>query len=276
MMAPPAAASAVGYNHLTFYDDFDSSDTIDLADTRAAGFNWYTHNSWPVASHPAWPMFRPTPSSRISVSNSILTCGGENPDPPNLGNFLATAAANPDDFTKCVGQSFTNGFYAECKMAIQIPDQNDHGWPAFWAWSIEANTRIVSAWNEFDFFEQPPDPKLQHFAVWHETPPTNANQNSNSSGYLAGALTKQNVYGCRWVPMAQNRGTGLVDFYFNNSRLAKQAVTYSATSPVTPGMSGPNPQGMLCEIDSQHYYIIFGWGRASPSIAVDWVRVWQL
>lgn len=85
----PAEVSASGCNVQTFFDDYDSLDTIDAGNTQAPGivktatdpsFNWYPT---PYFSGPnvSWenpgPPWTPTPPTAISVANSVLTLTGD-------------------------------------------------------------------------------------------------------------------------------------------------------------------------------------------------------
>ena len=126
--------AAWGNFQQVFFDDFNSISTIDVNDTRAEGFNWYTHNTWPHS----WGGDRntgiTTPASFISVSNSILTISD---DASGFGSGIATAAANPSNSTTRVGQVYGPApLLMEARMAwdITVPTVGgDTNGPAWWA-----------------------------------------------------------------------------------------------------------------------------------------------
>src|SRR6266550_4814226 len=75
----PMAAWTAFSTSPKFFDDFNSLNTIDVNDTRAPGFSWYTHNRWPAWRDPlsSIPTVAATPANFISVNNSILTLSSD-------------------------------------------------------------------------------------------------------------------------------------------------------------------------------------------------------
>ena len=66
---------------------------------------------------------------------------------------------------------------------------------------------------------------------------------------------------------------GYLKYYFNNNLISE--IFYSANAAPSPTLSGHNVPGALSDIDAGHYYLILGWQDVG-TIAVDWVKVWQL
>jgi hypothetical protein len=104
---PPSQAAAWNLNTLAFCDDFNTgtvvngtltsgTTTIDLGETNAAGYNWYTKpNNWPNGGDGAtggWEFVDTgngiTPS-KINVSNSILSITGGGPASACAGSATA-------------------------------------------------------------------------------------------------------------------------------------------------------------------------------------------
>jgi len=100
----------------TFFDDFASSDTIDLNDTGVAGKNWYTHNTWPNSpGNQATAV--PSPAGNFSVANSVLTIAKGSNSTSGLNVDLSTARVKPGDNTSFIGQVFNPPFVAETRLA---------------------------------------------------------------------------------------------------------------------------------------------------------------
>lgn len=101
-------AAAWGINNNIFFDDFLSSSTIDLNNTKAPGFNWY-----PSAG--VWTNYindtgSPYPSGDFSVSGSILTISAKGGGGfGSAGTMLGTAAQISDVGGTYVGQGFGGG-----------------------------------------------------------------------------------------------------------------------------------------------------------------------
>jgi hypothetical protein len=278
-ITPPTQAAAVGFNTLSFHDEFTSLSTIDLANTQAPGFNWYISQNWPNANDPYWTSQTPISPTCLSQSGSILNCGGPTPAGTS-GTQLSTACAQLSNPSAYNGNVFTNGFYAEASMAWNVPSAAGVPCPAWWSFSLEPVINpTFTNYYEIDFFEHFDNTaEPQHFAVHQWFAPGSSTLNSNfvqNISSLGLTYTNQNIYGCRWVPMAQNGGVGKFDYYVNNTLISAASITYSTGSTPSPAFSPTNSTGLISGIDAQHQILYLGWG-AVGTIALDYVRVWQL
>lgn len=289
----PPAASAVGFNRLSFNEDFNSGAGVDVNDTRAPGYSFYVHNDFPNnAIDPGGPTHPPTPASCFSFSGSIMTCSGGTDTNGNNGFLMCTSAANPSNPATLIGQQFGGGWYMEISMAYVVPSNGGaDGWPVFWVWStnilIDGLSPPTYA-TEIDMIEVPNtgggSPQHNYIFRWENigpSPTTLRNANGDvSQSYTPG---NQNKFAYRWTPTSMNvggAGIGTLQAYTNDVLVSASACTYSATAPMSPdppGMSGgPNINGMYSDMDSEQFVVIIGFGKDNPSIMVDWVRVWQL
>jgi hypothetical protein len=277
--APPAQATEVGYVNCTFYDDFTSLNTIDLKNTQAPGYNWYISNHWPNANDIYWKTQTPISPSSVRQSGSILSCGAPIPS-GTAGTQLASACAQPGKPSAYNGSVFGNGFYAECSMAWDTPSSAGVPCPAFWSFSLEpCLDPTFTNYYEIDFLEHYDNTvEPQHFAIHQWFAPGSSTINSNfpqDLTFMGLTYTNQNIYGCRWVPMAQNDGHGKFNFYVNNILIPSASITYSATALPSVPFSPVNSAGIMSGIDTQHQVLYIGWG-ASGTVELDWVKVWQL
>lgn len=265
-------AISFGYTTCTFFDDFTSSSTIDLSNTKNPGFNWYVDSTFPnIFSKGSGEGDFPTGSSAsyISVSNSILEI-----------NQTATTAIPSWIWTACSNSSgglngsyFGGGFYVEAKIAINPALVNAATtWPSFWGMAKEFLIGSSGAYGntfvELDFMELYTSGELLttvHEWIYSSGPGSgfsadNSNEN-NDVGSYSNFGTYYHTYGCLWVPMAQNSGTGLIQRYLDGTHLTAQDVTYT---------SGSN----YAQMDSQSQVILLQAGYDWP-MYVDYVMVMQ-
>lgn len=266
----PAPAQLWSFANRTFFDDFASISTIDTANTKAAGFNWYVNNAWPNAGSP-WTTATATQAGDISVSNSVLTLAT---DRSTFGETLNTAvsAVNANSY---LGTVFTGGAYFETRFKFNPATAllADASWPAFWSTAVEYMAQNAAHFGEMDFIEAVPTGTgtvSMNSATLDWTSGSN-NHSSNTTGLVA-ADANWHTYGRLWVPASLNSGTGLLKTYIDGVLVA--TVQYSATGGASPAFSPSNPNGVASIIDSQHFPIILGAGP-SWSVQIDYVAVWQ-
>lgn len=272
----PADAIAFGMINRKFFDDFTTSSTIDLADSRGPGFNWYVHNAWPHAAFP-WVTASPTLSSSISVSGGVLTIAT---DASGFGECLNTAvtANNAQGYN---GTVFSGGFYAEARISFDptLSQTTFASWPAFWMTASQFLTSNVSEFGEFDVFEAISDPMtdgvvsmgftLHDWKVNNTRPVPIGSTTGQPSGF--------HTYGILWVPAVYNGGTGLVEAFYDGKLISSPVTTitnYSSTSGAVPAFVPVNPVGTFSIVDSQSFPIILGCGPNWP-MSVDYVAVYQ-
>jgi hypothetical protein len=240
-----------------------SINTIDVNNTQAPGYLWYTQI----------PGGDALSASQISVSNSILTEGKDPASATWQGLISGLVAAG-------VGQSFGSGGYFECRMAYDPALSNGDGfWPAF-DFTVYSGFHLHQVpFTEVDMFEAiPGSPPTESFYVNRYTnlPITLGGDSKASNPVPSPGLTPDanfHRYGTLWVPMALNGGTGLIQRYVDGAHLTSCDVSYTAIGPASPGMTGANPNGCLSELDSQENQIVLYAGKSWP---VQWDYVMAL
>jgi hypothetical protein len=265
---PPPAAAAWGYTTRNFFDDFTAIGSIDQNNTAAAGYQWYPHNAWPNAVNDTdngniWRTASPTPAGAISVSGSVLTLAT---DASTFSQGLNTAVANGAGY---LGRTFTNGFYIEVIAAFDPSVQFGGSWPGWWTVAVEFLLGTNSTFGEMDIFEPLPQggsvvAPVHSIHLWvisggHHT---DTLMNANSLSLGAVDFNTMHTYGMLWVPAAKNAGTGLNQFYFDNTHITSVDLSYAAAS--TFGTA----------VDNQHFPVIISAGLNWPA-RIDRVSVWQ-
>jgi hypothetical protein len=129
--------AASGFTKI-FDEQWTSAATIDTANTRAPGYNWYIERMlYSTVSNPA----------DLSVSGGVLTI---TPSSRNGNWSIATAAANTTK-TGAVGTVFgrdNHSYYFSAQLSFNAADVNTaNGWPAFWAADLEQGLRGVSGYS---------------------------------------------------------------------------------------------------------------------------------
>lgn len=118
----------------TFFDDFNSLDTIDVDDTKAPGFNWYVDNE-----SPAWP-FGTIPAGEYSIAGSILTISS----PSSLANKTLTSSVwSGTAFGVTPVSGSWTGFHFNMPALVEAraywgdAPGGASGWPSTWTNSRE-------------------------------------------------------------------------------------------------------------------------------------------
>jgi hypothetical protein len=285
----PAAAWNIG--HRTFFDDFLSTDTIDMADSRAAGFNWYVHNAWPdnVSSvGTPWVSCVPTNSASISVSSSVLSMAYDSSGFSQVLNSVGFKGSSPG----YVGHTFKPPMLWECSAKIDPAHAIGPGNPpgaawAFWSAPIEFLTGLTGVsgrFVEWDITEAFPGVgSLGSSWTIHDWP---GNQNIGGSmdagrfGPQAIDFTQFHLYQGLWLTQAFNGGVyGWFMHFFDGVVISSGAdVAYSATTlPSDPGFGGPII-GQWFPGEIQNFGMILGAGGNPGNpfpVQIDYVAVWQ-
>jgi hypothetical protein len=278
-VAAPRQAAAWGYTTRTLYDDFDTLETIDVKATGRPGYHWYPQN-W-VGGGDFSPSPGNTPPSWYSIAESVITFVQPTSGPATGWLSSAHYKSSTPGY---VGQIFSRGAYFEASIAIDLSLANKKivEWPAWWS----ADLKLLTAWRngsaanvegiELDFFETFDNPPGLNFTdhdwTWNGAAWPNrdgAKRNVSNSNFGAGQWRDSDfhTFGCLWVPMAANGGTGLLHRYVDDRLSVGTEVTYSR--------SAGSPAGVFSTLDSGPGQIMmFGSGYNWP-IAIDWINVWQ-
>lgn len=282
MPSPHSDAVAIGYTKNVFLDDFDSISTIDVTNSKTAGFNWYT-GTFPYNN----TTLTPTAPSEYSVSSSILTI--TNNSNTGLGGYqFGTRAYLGTNSPRTLGYPlFTPGGYWEWKFAFDSAPINSSGWPALWLQDVDGtlaladhNASLSPVFGELDIFEATA-------SGGSFVPETNVIQWVNLVGTYGSKAIRPNfgsptwntstyhTIGMLWIPMKYNNGTGVIKRYFDGVHLSDGDLTYTSNTPPSP--DGTQPNGTFSIADSGQYIMFMDTGAVgSPeTLKVDYVSVWQ-
>ena len=235
---PPPQASASGYTHLAFDDEFNSPNTISPDGT--GNYNWYRTN---IFGSPALP------ASGYSVQNGYLEI---NTDTSGYSYGLATVS--PQNTV----QAWQHGYF-EARILFCSSCSQGQGWPSFWSTSIERATGQIpmsAPVGELDFFEYYVGGGYQAYltTVHQSTGTSKGQQNGNNAPTMPQNTYygDWHTYGCLWTPNE-------VRWYFDNN-----LVTTVQTGPYTP----------YTAVEQEKMFLILGTGVKWP-MYVDYVHVWQ-
>lgn len=293
-IAAPPPAAAVGYNSLTFSDDFDSLSTIELTTNNRPGYNWYTDS---------WFSGQPTNPAIINISNSVLTLG--------TGNLKSAVPLPTAPYY--MGSVFSGGAYYEARIAWDpaVPATGGRG---FWSMSIEHVYDMYHRQpNRTEDEQWPGQPTgYSHFAELDIVEPvyqatayqgtihdwSGMYRSGTSSGWDYNIANGNNItpfrldwnqfhtFGCLWIP--QNGSTpGYVRWFLDNTRWATAYWKGPIGAPPLPGQGEPGGGMTRFTADTpseatktwaimdQHRFPIALLGNTASPMRVDWVRVWQ-
>jgi hypothetical protein len=149
-----------------------------------------------------------------------------------------------------VGTTFQpTGGYFEVTFSFDPTDaqDNSYGWPSFWLQPIVGARaqfeQTVLAWAEMDIFEMFDDGAGVTDMSFNNTHHTQTAGSGTMGGFTQPSglnivdpaaignptMTNLNKWGCLWLTMAQNGGTGLFRFYFNRVAYPAFDITYTAS-----------------------------------------------
>jgi len=272
-----------------FFDDFNSTATIDMANSQTGNFNWYLAQWFFHGDTALSP-------SEFSISGSVLTLASTTGH--SLVSAFDTSPATPDQFH---GNVFGGGAYIEASFKFN-PAQG--GGVNFFSMAIEHiadnATQSLSRWPgqaagfahfiEVDFFETLGTSTTQYQATNHDwggifngtTFPQNiANDGNNVISIGAADFTQFHTYGTLWVP--QNGSTpGRIQRYFDN--VLVQSIFYfgppglpplptDGTNTFTPSSVG-QAAATYSVLDGQRLALTL-FGSSTAPLQVDWVKVWK-
>jgi beta-glucanase (GH16 family) len=234
----PSQASAAGYKHLAFHDEFDSTDTISPDGT--GNYNWYRTNIYGSPSLPA---------DGYSIHDGVLEIKTD-----ASGYAYGLATVSPENTV----QTWQHGYF-EARVRFCSTCSQGEGWPSFWSSSIEHATGQIPEGDpsaELDIFEYYVSGKTRaYLTTVHQTlGDSKGLQNSNnvpkvskSEGYA-----EWHIFGCLWTPNE-------VRWYFDN-----KLVTTVKTGPGT----------IFTALEQSNMFLVLGAGEKWP-MYVDYVRVWK-
>jgi len=275
------------FRQRAFFDDFITASTIDLNDTRTAGFKWYVHNAWPNAVAP-WTTAPRTQSGDIAVSSSVLTLAT---DRSGLGEGLNTAADNGSG--GFVGQAFYPPMYIESVANFSPTFAIGAGNPAI--------SPVPLMTQDLGFLTANNQPHVEidvckanatgagTIAPQQTTHYWNTNNTANNI-YQGTAVigsptfTQNHTYSALYVTEdamganmliqgGVNDASGWI-LYFFDGVYTGQDIGYLISNVASPGLTPANPSGALSGSDLRRAAIIVGAGTSWP-INIDSVSVYQ-
>ncbi len=256
----PLPAASVGYNRLTFNDDFNSLSTIDVNTTKQAGYNWYT--DLPFGGSRTLP-------SDYSISDGVITMTST--------GWTANWALSSYSSQGNVGNAFHYGYFeARIKFDPTLGLQS-RGFPAWWSFSVKHSVQnYPTIWAELDFFEAYTGGYASYSGAFigtvHDWRSNSAVHYQNSNNWISGTgIDDQwHTYGCLWIP-------GRVTWYLDGVALMTQY--YSSIGLPYPQANGSglsNQVGVfnILDTDPMGMLLILGSSPGWP-MDVDYVQVWQ-
>jgi hypothetical protein len=286
----------VGYTDQVFYDNFSNFDTIDLADSKKGGFNWYVSSPGHTQdmSHITQVTYEGTPMLRLDGAGAFIQ-GGQ------------------VDNGQAVGPYFTvkngGGAYFEANIAYGEPTSTSGAWPAFWATSQNHMENLPQLWGnstnfthylEMDILEyfhnnsygtyNAHSTLLDWFGVYNSTCSKGFCNVQNGQfigpsqpGHFTSASESSLVfhkYGALWVPSEQ---IGTTDLYtqgyiqwFRDGEPVGTKILFSGTPPSTPQVipQKDSPAWTYSVIDNEPLSIVLDTGSGA-FMYVNYVTVWQ-
>ena len=273
----PAPARAKGLVNRVF-SSVPNLSNVDLSDTRSGGFDWYTHNKWPLANAngTAWAPIvtsAPTPSGYFSMVGGHLSISS---DISGVATGISTAASTGTGSTY-VGTKFSGSMYVEVAMSFDpanssMAQASEGAWPIFWLPCYEfyngtiTNTNFVEI-DGFEFYPTGTGSGEALFTVhdWNTSNGTNNDNYPSNSPTLSPAPTYTNInyFGLRRIVAADNGGTGLIDWFVNGTNVV--SVSYTSSTGTTPALAPSDPTGSLYEGDSKSFILTLGAGYLQPT-----------
>lgn len=109
----PAIAAAFGFNTCTFYDSMQSLGTVDVNQTGVAGFNWYTQDSYNIASFTGSISGTTLTVSAVqfgtlAVRQTLGSGGGGNPTAGTTITALGSGSGGTGTYTVSVSQTLAS------------------------------------------------------------------------------------------------------------------------------------------------------------------------
>ena len=303
----PAQAVALNFTNAGFFDEFNTINTIDVNNTLAPGFHWYTKNQWVNMNTTYQPGYAqaatcpPTGPGNYAVTNGILLFNNiGNAGCPvsggGLGFGLNTAASTPTG-NGYVGQGFAGGFCAQYRFAASVADstggENFVGWPIIWETPIEPLLGTANHFTEWDMMEWFPgsggpgtvEPDASTVHDWWVPSQGGAATNGDSinNSFVPNPTTSSTpsynlstfhyAISC-WTPQAKSpTAFGTMFTMIDGQLQGTFTINYTATGQSIPVSTIPF-NGEFSTIDALTPMISL-WAGAGNPFYVDDVQIWQ-
>ena len=258
--AVAAIVEEYGLTNLTFSDDFDTLDTVDVLAGGEEGYKWYTTRRWSQTDMTRADYF---------VKDGVMTLQHE--------DCTYAIGASTMDPTTGAGYTYNHG-YMEFRIRMPHPEEKEEGEkgkPAVWSLPPEKWLEISGKnkhWVEVDWIEYYGD-DYYTISVHEQEKFEDAEQNwyKNSGAKQAGYGDGEwHTLGFLWVD-------DLIIGYYDGEEIFNQ--TYSADDvpiPLNQNMSGElRFDGVFDFLDSQELVLYLAGGIDMP-MEIDYMRIWQV
>jgi hypothetical protein len=248
---------------LAFYDSMTSLSTVDLANAKVPGFNWYISNRWPNASG-NWTTAPATSAADISASEFGLTLSS---DRSGFGEGLNTATY--DAGLGYVGQVWSPPFIFDATIKFNPEESliSDTSWPAFWSSAIQFLTGTLKGHDfiELDVFEaissSSKNGVVSPSGTIHDWDSAGTSSNKYSGYRFIGWPTYTTPFRVSLlvISAAANDGVrGLALWFFNGVFVQGTDVAYGRGLKALPSATPANPSGSFADVDDQQFPLILG------------------
>jgi hypothetical protein len=273
----PLPARAVGYLRHTFECKKFDATNVDVANTKAPGFQWYPYNIF--SSKP------PLTDLQLNADGTITLLGANTG--PNGEIVSITPDGSPEGFR---GTAFGGGAYFTARFSFDPAlTVLANGWPAWWSLCMEATIpALYNQWSgqdagyrhaiENDFFEydlyQPSGSNytVNQFAAamhdyWGVYNVTCTQYCRVNTGALVATVpegtdfTKPHDYGCLWVP-ATDTAPGFSEYFFDELPVSRKEWQLFVNDGVqAPPVTKDLP--WFCGVqDTVHPFLILGTAKS--------------
>ena len=261
----PLAAYSLVAN--TLHDDFTTLNTIDVNNTKVAGFKWYVA-AWANAAQTGWANMSPTQAGDLSVSSGILTIAN---DRSTFGYGIGSACT--DGSTGYIGQAFQPPFFYQAATNFNPATASTSftSWPDIPMIPTEfltAGSNAAMSFVEHDVMEAQPNGTgtvnmTSNLHNWTTASNAFSVHNAVNGGSTIGSptLTTTHIYQ-KLMLDATSAGQGFGDTmeFFDGNYISLSERTWSASSGSSPAATPANPTGIFSEGDTQHFVAILGTG----------------
>jgi hypothetical protein len=263
----PAVAAANGLNRLAFYDNFNSTTTIDFNHTGNPGYKWFLNNAWPNAPAPFqnWGDVRiepATPASSVYIGHGAVNLSNGNSPPAAsgvwAGHFMQTAQASGSTY---VGQGFVPPMYVQYSVQLTLGGGDVTAWPALWMQPLEFLTGSAPIWTELDGFEYfvgNPGTLIMTVHINNFTAQSQAELNNNTVTQITD--TNPHTLAFLWLP-ANGAVNGTIKYYIDGVEQTGAGLSYAS------GSDGAHS-------DNLHMMLNLTTGDVLP-VSFQYVGVWQ-
>ncbi len=257
--AVAAIVEQYGLTNLTFSDDFDTLDTVDVLTSGREGYKWYTARRWAQTDMTRDDYF---------VKDGVMTL-------QHKDCLYAIGASTMDPVTGA-GYTYNHG-YLEFRIRMPRPEKKEEGEkgkPAVWSLPTGKWLEIPGEnkhWVEVDWIEYYGD-DYYTISVHEQEKVEGADQNwyKNSGAKQAGYGDGEwHTLGFLWVE-------DLIIGYYDGEEIFNQ--TYGEGEipiPMNQNMSGELKfEGVFDILDSQDLVLYLAGGIDVP-MEIDYLRIWQ-